>query len=239
MPLSATMPSTAEPGNRPHAEQRSPEYAYAMIKSKILDSEYAPGAQILEQEIAEQLGLSRTPVREALVRLQQEKLLKIVPRHGVRISTVSGADMGDIYEILEALESTAAESLARRRPGRAELSPLSEACDAMERALAGAVPDLKVWAAADEAFHRNLVELCGNQRLASLTMTVWEQAHRARMFTLTLRPLPVRSTMEHRAIVEAILAGDAPQAGALYRAHRRRGGEELMAIIQRHGLQRL
>lgn len=162
-----------------------------------------------------------------------------MPRHGVRISTVSGADMSDIYEILEALESTAAKSLARRHPGRAELSPLSEACDAMECALAGAVPDLKVWAAADEAFHRNLVELCGNQRLASLTMTVWEQAHRARMFTLTLRPLPVHSTMEHRAIVEAIFAGDASQAGALYRAHRRRGGEELMGIIKQHGLQRL
>lgn len=70
MSLSAAVPSTVQFADRPHAERRSPEYAYVMIKSKILDSEYAPGAQILEQEIAEQLGLSRTPVREALVRLQ-------------------------------------------------------------------------------------------------------------------------------------------------------------------------
>lgn len=226
-----------EPKSRP--DQRSPEFAYQAIKAKILDSEYQPGAQVLELEIAEQLGLSRTPVREALVRLQQDQLLEIVPRHGVRISTLSPADMREIYEILESLEPTAAEILARRRPTSAALSPLGGACDAMERSLAKDPPELRAWAAADEAFHMNLVQLCGNRRLAFQVMTVWDQAHRARMFTLALRPLPVRSTQEHRDILTAILAGDAEHAGALYRAHRRRGGEELMGIIERHGFQRL
>ncbi len=239
MPPAASTLLAAEARHRPRAEQRSPEFAYAGIKSRILDSEYAPGAQILEHEIAEQLGLSRTPVREALVRLQQESLLEIVPRHGVRISTLSPADMREIYEILESLEATAAEILTRLRPARAALLPLSEACDAMERALAREAPDLRTWAAADEAFHMHLLQLCGNRRLASLVMTVWDQAHRARMFTLTLRPLPTRSTEEHRKIVDAILAGDVSHAGELYRAHRRRGGEELITIIERHGFQRL
>lgn len=228
----------AETETRPRVETRSPEFAYAAIKSKILDSEYAPGAQILELEIAHQLGLSRTPVREALVRLQQENLLEIVPRHGVRIATLSPADMREIYDILESLEATAAEILTRRKPTGASLQPLSEACDAMERALAK-TPDLRAWAAADEAFHMNLLRLCGNQRLAALVMTVWDQAHRARMFTLALRPLPVRSTEEHRNILKAILSGDAVHAGELYRAHRRRGGQELMDIIERHGFHRL
>lgn len=239
MPSASSTLLSAEARHRPRSEQRSPELAYVSIKSRILDSEYAPGAQILEHEIAEQLGLSRTPVREALVRLQQENLLEIVPRHGVRISTLSPADMREIYEILESLEATAAELLTRRKPARAELFPLRKACNAMEHALAGNVPDLRAWAAADEAFHMHLLQLCGNRRLASLVMTVWDQAHRARMFTLTLRPLPTRSTEEHRNIVDAILAGDASHAGELYRAHRRRGGEELTTIIEQHGFQRL
>jgi DNA-binding FadR family transcriptional regulator len=107
----------------------------------------------------------------------------------------------------------------------------------MERALAAS--DLKAWAAADEAFHRSLAEHCGNRRLSDLVMTVWDQAHRARMFTLSLRPPPVRSTQEHRAILDAILAGHADAARELYRAHRERGGAELMSIIERHGFSRL
>jgi len=218
---------------------RSTATLYARLKQKILDNHYAPGAQILESEIATELAASRTPVREAFVRLQQEGLLEIVPRHGVRISALSPGDMKEIYEILMSLEPTAVELLVARRPERAELACLVEACDAMEAALNGPRPDLSAWAAADEQFHVNLAHLCGNKRLAAMIMTVWDQAHRARMFTLTLRPLPLKSTAEHRAVVDAILAGDGEQARDLYFAHRKRGGSELTAIIERHGIQRL
>lgn len=220
-------------------DRRSTTSAYAIIKARILDSAFAPGSQVLEQEIAAALGMSRTPVREALVRLQQEGLLEIVPRHGVRISALSPVDMREIYEILMSLEPTAVELLARRRPDRRDIACLVEACDEMEAALAATMPDLAAWAAADEKFHVNLAKLCGNGRLAAMIMMVWDQAHRARMFTLTLRPLPVTSTAEHRAVVDAILAGDVERARDLYFAHRKRGGSELTAIIERHGLQRL
>jgi DNA-binding GntR family transcriptional regulator len=72
-----------------------------------------------------------------------------------------------------------------------------------------------------------------------MIMTVWNQSHRARMFTLSLRPLPRQSTREHRAILKAILAGKGDKARELYRAHRERGGLELMSIIEAHGFQRL
>jgi DNA-binding GntR family transcriptional regulator len=218
---------------------RLTEYAYRRIKRSILDNEYPPGSQVLEQEIAAHLELSRTPVREALVRLEQEGLLTIVPRHGARISTLSPADMREIYDVLLALEPAAIELLARRRPSRAEVAPLVAACDAMAAALLASPPDLQGWAAADESFHTQLAELCGNKRIAAMIMMVWDQAHRARMFTLTLRPPPQRSTEEHRAVVDAILAGDPERSRDLYIAHRRRGGDELMSIIERHGLQRL
>jgi len=230
---------TTEDGelSRVGLRQRSSEYAYRLLKRKILDSDYPPGEHVLEQDIAAELKLSRTPVREAFVRLEQDGLLMIVPRHGVRISVLSPNDMRELYEVLTALEPTAVELLARRRPSNEELAPLVTACDAMETALAG--KRLKAWAAADEDFHFNLAQLCGNRRLASMIMTLWDQAHRARMFTLTLRPLPKRSTQEHRAVVDAIRAGDVAGARELYAAHRRRGGDEMLAIIERHGFQRL
>jgi DNA-binding GntR family transcriptional regulator len=218
---------------------RSAETIYTRLKQHILDNRYPPGAQILESEIATELRASRTPVREAFVRLQQEGLLEIVPRHGVRISALSPGDMREIYEILMSLEPTAVELLVARRPDRAELASLVESCDAMERALTGPNPSLHDWAVADEMFHMNLARLCGNKRLAAMIMTVWDQAHRARMFTLTLRPLPLQSTAEHRAVVEAILAGEGERARDLYFAHRKRGGLELTTIIERHGIQRL
>jgi DNA-binding GntR family transcriptional regulator len=220
-------------------EQRSTQFAYQRLKQKILDNDYPPSAQVLESELAREFNVSRTPVREALVRLEQEGLLTIVPRHGARISALSPSDMREIYELLMSLEPTAVELLARRRPSSAEISTLVEACDAMESSLKGSPPDLKAWAHADEAFHINLARLCGNRRLAAMIMQVWDQAHRARMFTLSLRPLPVKSTQEHRAVVDAILAGDSERARTLYVDHRRRGGEELASIIERHGLQRL
>lgn len=235
MPPVTSLDETLENGRG----QRSTEVAYQRVKQKILDNEYLPGAYVLEQDIAAELKLSRTPVREALVRLQQDGLVEIVPRHGVRISPLSPADMREIYEILMSLEPTAVELLARRRPTHAELAPLTAACDAMEAALAGSEPDLKAWAAADEAFHINLARMCGNKRIAAMIMTVWDQAHRARMFTLRLRPVPHRSTEDHRAVVQAILAGDVAGAHELYAAHRRRGCVELMSIIERHGLQHL
>lgn len=220
-------------------EARSTEAAYASIKARILDSDLPPGSHVLEQTLAKELGMSRTPIREALVRLQQEGMLQIVPRHGVRISTLAPSDMRDIYQVLVSLEPTAIELLTLRRPTREDLATLLTACDNMERALASTPPDLRAWAAADELFHTDLALRCGNRRLAAMIMTVWEQAHRARMFTLLLRQVPHRSTAEHRTVVEAILEGDPQNARKLYEAHRRRGGEELMAIIERHGLQRL
>lgn len=210
------------------------ETAYQRLKAMILDNLLPPGAQRLEAELAVELGLSRTPVREAMLRLQQDGLVTVTPRHGMRVQPISAADMRDIYDVLESLEPKAAELLARRKLPPAELRPLTEACDAMEAAIATA--DRTAWARADEAFHLGLAELCGNRRLAAMVMQVWDQSHRARMFTLNMRPLPERSTAEHRATLVAINAGDADGARELYRQHRRRGGAELISLIERSGL---
>jgi DNA-binding GntR family transcriptional regulator len=207
---------------------------YEQIRRRILDNVWPPGHRALEQEVALALGVSRTPVREALVRLQSEGLVEVVPRHGMRVLPVSPVDMREIYEILTALECMAAEILARRKPGDEELAPLVQATQAMDQALAA--DDLDAWARADEQFHAQLVELAGNRHLQATVMNHWDRAHRARMFTLRLRPKPVNSTREHMALVAHLRAGDAQAAAQENRAHRERAARELLALFEHYKL---
>lgn len=218
---------------RPHAQGESMvETAYRVIRQRILDNAWAPGTQVLEGALAMELGMSRTPVREASIRLANEGLVEVVPRHGIRVLPVSPVDMREIYEILTSLESMAAELVANSKPSAQRLEPLEKASRDMEKALRQ--DDLDGWAEADERFHRHLMELCGNPKLAAIVFNFWDRAHRARMVTLRLRPRPVNSTREHLAIVKAIRRGDAAAAGALYRAHRQRASLELIELLQRH-----
>lgn len=211
--------------------------AYEQIRRRILDNEWPPGHRALELEVALALSMSRTPVREALMRLQSEGLVEVVPRHGMRVLPVSPNDMREIYQILTALECMAAELLAQRKPADQELEPLVAATSAMDGALKAG--DLDAWAAADERFHAHLVELAGNRQLKATVLNYWDRAHRARMFTLRLRPPPVNSTQEHMQMVERLRAGDAAGAAAVTRAHRERANRELVAIFERFKLAQL
>jgi DNA-binding GntR family transcriptional regulator len=104
----------------------------------------------------------------------------------------------------------------------------------MDKALAD--DDLEAWAAADEGFHRLLVELSGNQRLRNLVETFIDQAHRVRMVTLRLRPKPTASNKDHRAVVRAITKGDAGKARQIHHEHRERSGKLLADLLREHGL---
>jgi DNA-binding GntR family transcriptional regulator len=130
------------------------DVAYEQIRRRILDNVWPPSHRALEQEVALALGMSRTPVREALVRLQNDGLVEVVPRHGMRVLPVSPTDMREIYEILTALECMAAELLARRTPGEDELQPLVDATKAMDKALKA--DDLDAWATAIDRFNPHL-----------------------------------------------------------------------------------
>ena len=210
------------------------DLAYQQIRQRILDNAWPPGHRALEQEVALALGMSRTPVREALMRLSAEGLVEVIPRHGMRVLPVSPTDMLEIYQIFTALECMAAELLARRQPGAVDLKPLIDATKAMDKALKA--DDLDAWAAADERFHVLLLELAGNRQLQETVMNYWGRAHRARMFTLRLRPKPVNSTKEHMQMVERLLAGDVEGAVKVTRAHRERASRELLAIFDRFKL---
>jgi DNA-binding GntR family transcriptional regulator len=215
----------------PKSQNNLAEDAYEQIRRRILDNVWPPEHRALEQEVALALGMSRTPVREALVRLQSEGLIKLIPRHGMHVLPVSPLQMKEIYELLTALECMAVELVARKRPSATDIQPLLIATQKMDEALAR--DDLDAWAAADEMFHAELVELAGNKTLQSAVRSHWDRAHRARMFSLRLRPKPTTSTKEHRQLVEQLLAGDAEGAARENRAHRERASRELLAIFER------
>jgi DNA-binding GntR family transcriptional regulator len=211
--------------------------AYKAIRRRILDNSWAPGYNAMEQEIAQELGMSRTPVREALMRLHNEGLVEVIPRRGMRVLPVSPTMMREIYEILGSLESTAVEMLTRRRPSEEELRPLMDATADMAKALEK--NDLDAWARADEKFHLHLVTLAGNKLLAEAVFHYWDRSHRARLFSLRLRPFPTASTQEHMALVEKIRQGDAEGAARDNLLHRRRASKELLEIFDRYRFQHM
>lgn len=215
------------------AEPRSTAASMVLdsLRRAILAVQLKPGEPLNEKEITVRFGISRTPVREALIRLHKEGLVEVVPRHGMRVLPVSPADMAEIYAVLTALECAAAELVATRGPSARELKPLTEATRDMDCALRA--DDLDAWAAADERFHRTLVDLAGNRMLQATVENFWDRAHRARMVTLRMRPKPINSTKEHTLLVERLRAGDARGALELNREHRARASGELLALFER------
>jgi DNA-binding GntR family transcriptional regulator len=194
-------------------EARLPQRAYLALRRAIRDLRLAPGQMVLEGEAAAALGISRTPVREALVRLEAEGMLRLVPRHGFRVAPLDPDVLRELYEILEGLEAVAVD-LAASRATPAQLDGLD------------------AWLAADTRFHALVAEMSGNRRLEAMARSAGDQLYRARLFTHRLRPKPVDSTRDHRAVAAAIRAGDGERARALHQAHRRRARDEIIAILR-------
>lgn len=215
------------------AKATQAEYAHAELKRMMLDGTLPFGSQMLESEAAERLNISRTPVREAMILLQQEGMIELRPRHGMRVLPVSADDMRDIYDVLTALEGKAAELLAAKKPDEKALSGLWAAVEKMEAALDA--DKLGEWAEADDLFHQRLIELTRNKRLIGMVNQLRAQAHRARMATLWLRPAPTDSNREHRALVEVIANGDSDEARRMHEAHRLRAKELLVNILRSLG----
>lgn len=211
--------------------------AYHELRARILDNSMPSGEQYTEEELAALLNMSRTPTREAMLRLASEGLVEVRPRHGMRVKPVSMADMRDIYEVLTALESTAAALAAARTDQGDSVKLMRAAIRDMDTALEG--NDLKSWAEADARFHALLVDAAGNSRLTGLVQTYVGQSHRVRMLTLRLRPKPVLSNRDHANVVDAVEAHDARRAHEIHYAHRERSGRMLVELLEKHGLTQL
>jgi DNA-binding GntR family transcriptional regulator len=197
--------------------------AYHRLKEMILNEHLPADYQALEQDIADLLGVSRTPVREVLTRLQDEELIERVPRHGFRVVPFGPNDARELYELLECLEGKAVELLVYRRldPDSAEISKIKIANVDVESALSER--DLNSWADADQRFHHGIIQACNNGRLQRMTYRLWEQVHRIDRGTMLDKPFPHYSAIDHIAILEAIETHDAIGARELMYQHRIRG----------------
>lgn len=233
----AKKPAVATRIGQRHAREPFADKAYRELRTRILDNSMPSGEQYTEEELAAMLHMSRTPTREAMLRLANEGLVEVRPRHGMRVKPVSVDDMREIYEVLTALESTAAALAAARTDQGDSVKQLRIAIDNMDAALER--DDLKAWAEADARFHALLVAAAGNERLNELVQTYVGQSHRVRMLTLRLRPKPTTSNRDHESVVDAVEAHDAKRAREIHYAHREQSGRMLAELLASHGLTQL
>lgn len=207
------------------------------MRKMIFRGDLGPGSDHLEVELAERLGMSRTPVREAALTLEAQGLVAVRPRKGVRVLAVSPQDMRDVYDVLTELESLAAENAARHGYSRQDLRPLAESINDMDDALFR--DDRQAWAEADETFHRELMRLGQNKRAENIATMMEDQVRRAKQITLHMRPLPSRSNQDHRDVLGAIAAQDPASARRIHRRHREQAREMLLSLLEKHQLRHL
>lgn len=190
--------------------------AYVEIRRRILSGEMIAGAQFLEQELAELLGMSRTPVREALIRLAEDHLVEVRPRHGVKILPITADDVRQCYELLVEIEIFAVRRIAEAGLRNEDHAAMSQAIAAMETALDAG--HTNAWAAADRAFHDCLYRATGNGRLADIAMNLADQTQQARMMFIAAQGADRRIGPGHAQLLETLRQQQPEEAVALKRA---------------------
>lgn len=179
--------------------------AYDHVKRGILDREYDSGTLVTEGEVAARLGISRTPVREALLRLDAEGLIQLYPKRGALVLPVSGQDVHDVFETRELVEGFAA---ARAWKDRDRLVVrLEELTGRMRRGYEQGDPVALM--TADRAFHAAIVEAGGNRILAALYESLRDRQMRMGVAALRVSPDRLATAVEqHTALLQVLRAAD-------------------------------
>lgn len=239
MPLQMDIGKLSE---SPHLEIRKPsqtDTAYARLKRMIIFGEIGPADQIDANKLVGVLGVGRTPVREALLRLQIEGIIRIVPKRGVQIVMLSADDITEIYQVISAVEIEAVRLLTMTKPSMDQLGRLVDAADRMVSA--AKTDEREEWVLADEDFHRTLLELNPNQRLRDVGLLHRDLAQRAHFVALRLlRPEQLKkSSRQHRKLIELIMTGDAAAVVASHQDQRDRGAKMLVDTLRQYRLTQL
>lgn len=193
--------------------------AYSAIRTAIANGDLRPGYPLLETELSEQLGMSRTPVREAINRLKAEDMIETVRRKGIFVKTLSTEELSQMYEVAEGLEGMVAYLVASEPD--VQLDELENDILTMEQALAENNTDK--WVVADEDYHTALYKLCKNTYLVEQLKRLHEKLRLARLILIAgSTEDKIQSTKEHRATYEAIKAGDAELARKITQNHWKR-----------------
>jgi DNA-binding GntR family transcriptional regulator len=189
---------------------------YERLRDEIVSGELRPGAQLVEARIADELGVSKTPVREALIRLQRDGLVAIEPYRGARVTQPSPEDVREILELRLLLECRVARDLAERRPPEV-LRSLQLSVDKCLGALA--IGDRPTCLDGLTEFSDIQAEACGNSRMAKLLVDLRSVLLLIGTTSLRAPGRERRSLDEHEAILAAIKAGDPDAAATATAAH--------------------
>lgn len=187
---------------------------YLSLRDEILRCQITPNSELREQLLAERFSVSKSPVRDALLRLEQERLVRVTPRQGYRVAPISLEDARELFHLRKVLEPACAEAAAA--------SASAETLAALEefRTFPGQDPQ-EVFIDYNRRFHFALCGASGSTRMASLTCDLVAQMERMIRFSVTNLPPQDRVLLvrEHNEIIDALIARDRRNAARLVRNH--------------------
>lgn len=185
------------------------DVVFENLRTAILDGNLKAGQRLMEVQLAEQLGVSRTPIREAIRKLELEGLVVMLPRKGAYVANMSFKDLIDVLEIRASLEGLAA-SLASERRRDEDIVELERVAKEFEKSVREANIDdvLKK----DVEFHEKIFIMANNKKLYQLITSLWEQVHRFRVTYVSNYEASLSLVDEHNRILEAIKEGDSELA---------------------------
>ena len=192
------------------------DVVFNTLRKAILTGELKPGERLMEIHLANRLGVSRTPIREAIRKLELEGLVIMIPRRGAEVAQITEKSLKDVLEVRRALDALCAE-LACDRISDEEKERLRQACNAFDHATV--TGDATTIAAADVAFHDIIVQATGNARLIQLINNMSEQMYRYRFEYIKDESGHDNLVNEHRMIYESIIEQDKARAAEAARLH--------------------
>jgi len=200
-----------------HDPRHASDHAYRLIRAQILSGERAGGDWLREGDLAESLGVSRTPVREALRRLTAEGLVSYERNRGVQVSAWTAADLDEIFSLRSVLEPWACRLAASS--AAVDLEELDRLANDMDEAARGSVPDVDRITALNNRFHRLILEGSQNRRLGSVVSSVVQVPLVWQTFSHYSDTDLRRSLAHHHELVDALTAGDTDWAESVMRSH--------------------
>lgn len=192
------------------------DVVFNTLRKAILTGELKPGERLMEIHLANKLGVSRTPIREAIRKLELEGLVIMIPRRGAEVAQITEKSLKDVLEVRRALDALCVE-LACDRISAEEQEQLKKACDEFVRATE--TKDATIIAKADVAFHDIIVQATGNQRLIQLINNLSEQMYRYRFEYIKDEIRHDSLIEEHKIIYESIVKRDKKKAADTAKLH--------------------
>jgi len=209
--------SDADPATA-SAPRANTRLAYDAIRARIVEGEVTPGQWLRESTVADSLGLSRTPVREALRMLATEGVIEMVPNRGARVVSWTPADIDEVYRLRALLEGHGA-ALAARAATPDQISHLRQLGEIYERAVDSAVPGHDETARCNNDFHAAILAASGSPRLPNLLDVISSAPMVTQALSLYSEDDRRRSVLQHRDILTAIAHGDPELAESAMRSH--------------------